>query len=923
MTTAKEEEEEEAKFPAFPYKPYDIQIDFMKALYKSLNKGGVSMLESPTGTGKTLSLICSAMQWYVDNKQRLKKNESDKNVVSRDGDDDDEPDWMRDFSVEKNETDLKVDKKKRSKKFVKSNKCRDLFTKKDDEEEGERGSSEKVKGRECGGGGGGEVSEEKEFLVEEYESEDEGKLKRKGGFDGLSSSSDEDGYKEEEEVEELKVYFCSRTHSQLSQFVKELNKTVFGSEMKVVCLGSRKNFCINEEVVKLGSSTRINEHCLELQKKKKDVSKAKMSGGRLRRTKASSGCPFLRKPKLQKQFRTELSEEGALDIEDLVNLGKKIGTCPYYGSRSLVPAANLVVLPYQSLLTKSARQSLGVNLKNSVIIIDEAHNLADSLTSMYDTKITFSQLKEVQSQLELYLGRFRNLLGAGNRRYIQTMMVLAQAFLKELLMEKDAMPLNPCQNTGRFSGQKSVYASSMAINEFLFSLNIDNINLVKLQHYIKESNIIHKVSGYGAKFIISERDSVLGNDENNSAGGSVLSGFQALVGILHSLTNNDGDGRMIISRRINCSSEEGYLKYVMLAGEKIFSEIVDQAHAVVLAGGTLQPIEETRERLFPWLSADQFFFFSCSHIIPAHSILPIAVSTGPTGISFDFSYSSRSSPSMIEELGRLLCNLVSVVPEGIVVFFPSFDYEGQVHDAWKSLGILQRIMKKKRVFREPRSSLDVEITLREYKETVTLSGADSRGGPQHISGAILLAVVGGKISEGINFSDGMGRCVIMVGLPYASPSDIELIERIKHIEGLGDSSTTKVALFNNKLYSGDVVQAGFDILRNCKRRGREYYENLCMKAVNQSIGRVIRHSNDYAAILLVDSRYVSDPIKESFSHPTNKLPAWIKARFVSATQNYGETLKCIHELMSESMDMIHAEIALRVGNKGKVNGDES
>ena len=59
------------------------------------------------------------------------------------------------------------------------------------------------------------------------------------------------------------------------------------------------------------------------------------------------------------------------------------------------------------------------------------------------------------------------------------------------------------------------------------------------------------------------------------ADGSILSSFRALADMLLSLTNKDGDGRIIISRtRATCSGKlGGYIKYVMLTGERIFSEV--------------------------------------------------------------------------------------------------------------------------------------------------------------------------------------------------------------------------------------------------------------------------------------------------------------------------------------------------------------
>lgn len=47
----------------FPFEPYTVQIEYMEKVIESLDRSQNACLESPTGTGKTLSLLCSTMAW--------------------------------------------------------------------------------------------------------------------------------------------------------------------------------------------------------------------------------------------------------------------------------------------------------------------------------------------------------------------------------------------------------------------------------------------------------------------------------------------------------------------------------------------------------------------------------------------------------------------------------------------------------------------------------------------------------------------------------------------------------------------------------------------------------------------------------------------------------------------------------------------
>lgn len=57
----------------FPFQPYEIHKQFMDHVYETLENGKIGIFESPTGTGKSLSLICSCLSWLADFERKTKE----------------------------------------------------------------------------------------------------------------------------------------------------------------------------------------------------------------------------------------------------------------------------------------------------------------------------------------------------------------------------------------------------------------------------------------------------------------------------------------------------------------------------------------------------------------------------------------------------------------------------------------------------------------------------------------------------------------------------------------------------------------------------------------------------------------------------------------------------------------------------------
>lgn len=778
-----------------PFEPYGIQLELMRSIYDAIDNYKIGIFESPTGTGKTLSIICSTMTWLRNNKKRAIERKLTQNVSESDLClSDDEPEWVKnaynsnllqgveakahEYETLLNDLEKTYDHThlenleapaKRSK--ISSNEDQLLPVDYHSDTDGSK-SSEGIK-----------LSKEVSELLSRVEQRDDAS----GPEDGLECPN--------------KIIFSSRTHSQLSQFAHQLGLTKFNStfegipeRIKFVPLASRKQLCIHPRVSHLTSLESINEACIDLQQNTKE------------------GCVF--NPKhgstLKKKF-SDLSLTKIHDIEDLGSLGTGLRVCPYYSVRNGLKSAEIIACPYQILLQKSAREMLNVDVEDAIIVIDEAHNLIDTIISLYSVSINLIEIEMIITGIKHYLRKFMKKLNSGNRINLMKLLKLCQSiqnFINKSIDIKEAR-----------SG------SEVIVDKIFGDTTGDLINIYKVEKFLEKTKIAYKIDTYMEK----EK----GLDFTKKSSSPLL--FK-ITKFLKCLANPSNEGKFFW----NVTKDKTAIDYLLLDPSEIFRDIVSKCRCLILCGGTMEPTEDFKRYLFPYVSSESIKKFSCDHIIPDKNLIVFPI--GKYGNSvFEFSYEKRGDLSMILNLGNAINQICEKTKGGAVVFFPSYRYLNQVKTHWKTHGILRSIENRRTVYYEPTDSSDVAQILNLYRVSI-----------ENDNGlAILFAVVGGKLSEGINFADDLARAVIMVGMPYPNSTSADLIARKEFIE--------KTVLEEN----GSVKDA--------KIASKTFYDNLCMRAVNQSIGRSIRHKEDSSLIYLIDQRYGYEAVQ-------SKLSGWVKKR---------------------------------------------
>ncbi|ODV96354.1 hypothetical protein PACTADRAFT_41907 [Pachysolen tannophilus NRRL Y-2460] len=822
----------DGNFFSHPYEPYHIQVQLMGAIYDVIDKNyKIGLFESPTGTGKTLSIICSTMTWLRNYKRQLHLDQVNKleSKKEEEEEDDDEPEWIKEVYKEKilsKQKNLLKDYELHLDEFKSEVDATVVHEIKDNGVDNRR-RIKKIK-----------ISvenedddDDNEFVPKDYTSDGENSqidenLKIQAEIRDLLIKVEglEDHVVRDNALGDLinecptTIFYSSRTHSQLNQFSHQVKLTNFKSSfegvqerIKYLPLASRKQLCVHPKISKFENVSLINDGCLDLQQNK---SKVKGKGNDV-----VEGCQYFPKhsdpisENLVKRFR-DMTFSEVHDIEDLHKIGEKLTICPYYSVRSGVNISEIIALPYQLLLEKSARDVLGLKLKDSIVIIDEAHNLLDTISAMNSTSISLQELSDTKKTLKFYMNKFRTRLNGGNRVNLAKIIKMVDILQNFIINQRNSKMVTP--------------GKEIQILDIFSDNNGDILNIHKLDKYLSVSKIAYKIEGYMEK--ITGRKSMHRS----------MPLLFKVTAFMKSLANPSREGKFFFDK----IGEDISINYMLLDSSEIFREIVEHARCVILAGGTMEPMEDYEHYLFPYIDKQKILKFSCDHIIPDDNLKVFSVGKSCNGLPFEFTFDKRNDNKMIDGLGFTFIELAKNIPGGVVVFFPSYKYLFQVISQWQKSTIYSILNKLKKIFKEEQNSTELDDLLQNYSLEILNN-----------KGAILFSVVGGKLSEGINFSDNLARAVIMIGLPFPNLFSGEIISKRKYIYDQVFAKT------QNKQMS----------LEACTH----FYENICMRAVNQSIGRSIRHIGDYATIYLIDKRYSEN------TRISSKLSGWVRKRLVT------------------------------------------
>lgn len=673
-----------------------------------------------------------------------------------------------------------------------------------------------------------------------------------------------------------KLLYCSRTLPELEKVVEELRKlhkcyedeaqheagpsaaAAKGNSFVGLCLTSRKNLCIHPTVSRAKEGRVVDGKCYSLTAGYKRGARRgrpaeqqddEMNGnGELTNGARNVDYNDEFSCKYFENFDVNGTEDplpdGVYSIDDLKEFGRDTKMCPYFVARYAITYANVVVYSYYYLLDPKVAVLVSKEIgRNTCVVFDEAHNIdnvcIESLSVMLNKKI-LEKSRTCLQQLAKEIGEVKkfdeNKLKEEYNKLVQGLRdtseqreadaIMANPILPDDLL-KDAIPGN-IRNAEHFVN---------FLKRFLEYVKMR----MRVEHVVQESPAsflkdIHQkvyIDRKPLRYCSERLKSLLQTLEIDNlvdySALNLLANFATLIGTyttgFNLLIEPFDDRTPTISNPI--------LNFTCMDASIAIKPVFERFNSVIITSGTLSPLEMYPKILdfHPIVSA------SFTMTLARPCICPMIVGKGNDQVVMTSKFESRTDQAVIRNYGNLLLEMVQVVPDGLVAFFTSYVYMEYIIASWYEQGIIDKILKYKLIFVETSDAHDTSIALLNYNKAC-----------ENGRGAVLLSVARGKVSEGVDFENYLGRCVIMFGIPYVYTQS-------------------------------KILKARLDYLRdNYQIRENEFLTFDAMRTAAQCVGRALRGKTDYGIMCFADKRFAR-------MDKRGKLPKWIQEHLADSLCN--------------------------------------
>ncbi|KAL0973123.1 hypothetical protein UPYG_G00199270 [Umbra pygmaea] len=629
------------------------------------------------------------------------------------------------------------------------------------------------------------------------------------------SSKDKDGKKKQVP----KIFFGTRTHKQITQITHELKRTRYSCTPMTI-LSSRDHTCVHPEVV---PHSNRNERCKELLDAKNGMI-----------------CRFkngVHKMQDQSTLQGVHGLHQAWDIEDLVRLGGRLRACSYYAARDLMQEACIVFCPYNYLLDPLIRESMQISLKGQIVVLDEAHNIEDCARESASYTLNQPQLLSAREELD---GMVTHNIRRSNHEPLRAFCCSLLNWVEEsssVLAQRD------------FETSCKVWNGKEVLGLF-YTMGITADTFGMLQNHLEA--VLEKEERVG---LVNGKEDTVEVPTISSATSSVLKSLFMVLDYLYRAQSRfaedyrvalqqtytwttapdlpDAQGFFSRPNRRQRSAKTKTLVHTLsfwcLNPAVAFSDLSDSVRSIVLTSGTLSPMGSFSSELGVKFSIQ----LEASHVISKSQVWVGTLGSGPQGRKLCATFQHAETFAFQDEVGALLLRVCQAVGRGVLCFLPSYKMLDKLCARWTNTGLWNKLEERKTVITEPRGGGkgDFDELLQLYYDAIRISGESS----VERDGALLMAVCRGKVSEGLDFTDDNARAVVTIGIPFPNIKDLQVELKMKYND------------------------------QHCRAKGllsgSRWYEVQAYRALNQALGRCIRHKNDWGALILVDERFGNNPNK--------------------------------------------------------------